>query len=259
MRTTFNIAAEVDLSSPGELTNHTRFQRGEEFLRLGLYDHASVEFESLRMALQADPINAYRLANYLVDLGFYRSAILAARQVLDAAGLTDATTLTAPQLFSHIRFGTYYSDLVIPAAQENGYHPLLVWSLMRQESFFERGAASSAGARGLMQIIPSTGEEVAARMGWPPGYTAADLDRPLVSINMGLNYLARQQDYLGGDLLAGLAAYNGGAGNASIWKELGGGDPDLFVEVIRLSEPRDYIRRIYENYQFLLCAHPRNM
>ena len=166
------------------------------------------------MAVQTDPINTYRLANYLVEMGFFRPAILAARQVLDQAGLADAATLTAPDLFTHIRFGTYYPDLVLPAAQENGFHPLLVWSLMRQESFFERSVRSSAGARGLMQIMPATGEEIASRMGWPAGFSMADLDRPLVSINLGLNYLPRQQDYLEGDLLAALAAYNGGPGNA---------------------------------------------
>jgi len=94
-------------------------------------------------------------------------------------------------------------------------------------------------------------------MGWPEGFTTADLDRPLVSITMGLSYLRRQQDYLDGDLLAALAAYNGGAGNASLWESLANGDPDLFLEVIRLEEPRNYIRRIYENYQIYqkLYAH----
>jgi soluble lytic murein transglycosylase len=257
MRATFGLPPETDLSTTGNLPNDDRFQRGNEFFRLGLYEQASEEFESLRMALAGNPADTFRLANYLAELGLYRPAILAARQVLDQANLSDAATLTAPDLFNHIRFGTYFSDLVIPAAQENGYHPLLVWSLMRQESFFERNARSSAGARGLMQIMPATGEEMAGRMGWPDGFTTQDLNRPLVSINMGLNYLRRQQDYLSGDLLSALAAYNGGAGNASIWQSLANGDPDLFLEVIRLEEPRNYIRRIFENYQIYqkLYAH----
>jgi soluble lytic murein transglycosylase len=252
MRSTFSLPPETDLSSPGSLASDPRFQRGNEFFRLGLYEQASAEFESLRTSLVADPVGTYLLTNYLTGLGLYRPAILAARQVLDQAGLTDTTTLTAPDLFSHIRFGTFFPDLVIKAAQENGYHPLLAWSLIRQESFFERNAESSAGARGLMQIMPATGDEMAGRMDWPDGFTTSDLDRPLVSINMGLSYLKRQQDYLGGDLLAALAAYNGGAGNASVWQSLANGDPDLFLEVIRLEETRNYIRRIYENYQIYL-------
>jgi soluble lytic murein transglycosylase len=249
MRSTFNITPEIDLSTPGELASDGRFQRGNEFWRMGLYEQASAEFEGLRLALQSNPANSYRLANYLADLGLYRPAILSARQVLDQASLTDAATLTAPDWFNHIRFGTYFADLVIPAAQANGFHPLLAWSLIRQESFFERSARSSAGARGLMQIMPATGEEIATRMGWPPEFTVKDLDRPLASIAMGLDYLARQQAYLDGDLFAALAAYNGGPGNALAWKNLSQGDQDLFLEIIRLEEPRNYIRRIYENYQ----------
>jgi soluble lytic murein transglycosylase len=119
---------------------------------------------------------------------------------------------------------------------------------MRQESLFERGIRSSVGARGLMQIMPTTGQEIFGRMGWPAGFTPNDLDRPLVSIRMGLDYLDDQRAYLGGDLYGALAAYNGGPGNAAVWHGLAGGDPDLFVEIIRFEETRRYIRSIYEIY-----------
>jgi len=248
MRSTFNLPPEVDLSNPGKLADDARFQRGQEFWKLGLFNEASQEFDSLRLSLQADPANLYRLANYLVDLGFYRPAILAARQVLDDSGMSDATNLQAPDLFSHIRFGTYYPDLVIPAAQSHNFHPLFVWSVIRQESFFERSIRSSAGARGLMQIVPSTGQDIANRIGWPPGYTADDLDRPLVNITLGLDYLNDQLNYLDGDIYAALAGYNAGPGNANEWKKLSANDPDLLLEIIRWDEPRQYIQRIYENY-----------
>jgi soluble lytic murein transglycosylase len=97
-----------------------------------------------------------------------------------------------------------------------------------------------------MQIIPSTGQETASILNWPSGYTVEDLYRPIVSINFGSNYLNRQIDYLNGDLYAALAAYNGGPGNSATWKSLAPNDPDLFLEVIRYAETRDYIRAIYE-------------
>jgi soluble lytic murein transglycosylase len=53
---------------------------------------------------------------------------------------------------------------------------------------------------------------------------------------------------LGGNLYASLAAYNAGPGNAIVWNELAGGDPDLLLEIIRFQETRDYIRYIYEIY-----------
>jgi soluble lytic murein transglycosylase len=99
-----------------------------------------------------------------------------------------------------------------------------------------------------MQIIPSTGQDIAARLGWPTDYTADDLDRPLVSITLGLDYLTDQLSYLQGDIYAALAGYNAGPGNANEWKKLSADDPDLFLEVIRWEEPRLYIQRIYENF-----------
>jgi soluble lytic murein transglycosylase len=74
------------------------------------------------------------------------------------------------------------------------------------------------------------------------------LYRPLVSVRFGTFYIAEQRDRFEGDLPAALAAYNAGPGNALIWRELAGGDPDLFVEVIRLQQPYDYIRTITEVY-----------
>jgi soluble lytic murein transglycosylase len=97
-----------------------------------------------------------------------------------------------------------------------------------------------------MQIIPSTGQELASQLNWPPGYLEVDLNRPMVSIPFGARYLSRQRDYFGNSLYTALAAYNGGPGNTIIWNELSQGDPDLLLEVIRADETRFYIRQIFE-------------
>jgi soluble lytic murein transglycosylase len=248
MRATFHLPAEIDLSNPGSLVEDPRYRRGMELWQLGLYVEARDEFESLRVAVEEDPASSYRLANILVDLGLYRSGILAARRVLTLAGMDDAATMNAPVYFNHIRFGTYFSDLIVPASQAYRLDPLLLFSIVRQESFFEGFANSSAGARGLMQIIPSTGQGIASQAGWPPDYTAEDLYRPVVSITFGADYLRTQIDYLDGDLYAALAAYNGGPGNALEWKKFANNDPDLFLEIVRFDETRLYIRNIYEIY-----------
>jgi len=244
--TTFNYSTGTDFSVPGPIASDPRFMRGQEFWNLGLFSQAEAEFSALRDEAINDPLASYRLAVYLSDLGVYRQAILAARQVLDLAGLDDAGTLTAPVLFSHIRFGTYFSDMVSPLAQGYGFDPLLIFSTLRQESLFDASIQSSAGAYGLMQVMPATGEEVAARLGWPVDFTQDDLLRPQVNLMLGLDYLARQRDNLGGDLYAALAAYNGGPGNAASWQVLAKGDPDLFVEVVRFDETRNYLMGIYE-------------
>lgn len=257
VRTVFNLPEGTNLSGPGPLQEDPRFQRGNELWRLGLYNEARLEFEDLREAVLEDPANTYRLANHLIEIGLYRSGILAARQVLTLAGMDDAETMSAPIYFNHLRFGPYFRELVIPASQTYNFHPLFLFSVMRQESLFEGFVRSSADARGLMQIIPSTGQEVAANAGWPPEYTSEDLYRPLVSVNLGCDYLNRQSAFLGGDMYAALAAYNGGPGNALAWQKLVPPDPDLYLEVIRFDETRTYIRRIYEIFNIYRQIYDR--
>jgi len=247
VRLTFGLAADTDLTGPGALGADPRLIRGTELWELGLKDDAKLEFESLRESASTSAVDSYRLANYLLDLGLYRSAIFAARQTLTLAGLDDHTeSMMAPPYFSHVRYGLYFPDLIIPYAQTEGFDPLFMFSVVRQESLFEGFVRSSAGARGLMQIVPSTGASIAGQLAWPPSYTEADLYRPDVSVRFGTHYLAANRDLLNGNIYAALAAYNGGPGNAVLWQQLAGDDPDLFLEIVRFEETRDYIRNIYE-------------
>jgi soluble lytic murein transglycosylase len=136
--------------------------------------------------------------------------------------------------------------LIIPEAQNYGHDPLFIYSIVRQESLFEGFVRSTAGAHGLMQVVPPTGAQLATELNWPPSYDAEDLYRPNVSVRFGSYYLRKNRDQLGGNLYAALAAYNAGPGNAIVWRELAGDDPDLLLEIIRFQETRDYIRFIYE-------------
>jgi soluble lytic murein transglycosylase len=156
--------------------------------------------------------------------------------------------MLAPPYFSHVRYGLYYSDLIVPAAQQNGFDPLFLFSVVRQESLFEGFVNSTAGARGLMQIVPSTGAGIAHALGWPINYDDSQLYRPNISVAFGTYYLASGRKSVDGDLYAALAAYNAGLGNALDWQKLGQGDPDLFLESVRYEESRQYIRNIYEIY-----------
>jgi soluble lytic murein transglycosylase len=249
VRLKFNLPANTDLSGPGALASDPRFIRGMELWELGFYDEARLEFESLREAVSASPADTFRLANYLIDIGLYRSGIMAARQVLTLAGYDEhSASLQVADYFNHLRYGTYFRELVEPAAQLNGFDPLFLFSVMRQESLFEGFVRSTAGARGLMQIIPETGADVATRLGWPLSFEPDMLYRPIVSVKLGTYYLASNRIYLNGDMYGALAAYNAGPGNALAWQELSGDDLDLFLEVVRPAETRDYIRSIYEIY-----------
>lgn len=246
-RITFNLPTDTDLSNPGALAQDPRFVRGTELWELGMYDEARLEFESLRESVALNAADSFRLANHLLDIGLYRSAIFAMRQVLTLAGLeSQSASLGAPPYFNHVRYGLYYHDLIIKQSQTYGLDPLFMFSVIRQESLFEGFVRSTAGAHGLMQIIAPTGAQIAGELGWPLNYKEEDLYRPIVSVRFGAYYMDKNRDQLGGNLYAALAAYNGGPGNAIAWNQLAGNDLDLFLEVVRFEETRNYIRFIYE-------------
>jgi soluble lytic murein transglycosylase len=246
MHQTFNLPPEEDLNDISPLLSDPRFIRGAELWNLELFEYSKEEFTNLRLDLFSNPANNYRLANYLIDIGLYYTGIQATRDVLDAAGYDPAGTLSAPLYFSHIRFGHYFSDVVLPVTQEYNYDPLLFYSIMRRESLFESFIISSAGAGGLMQIWPPTGEAVFNQINWPPNYHTEDIYRPLVSVKYGAYILDELRRRFNNNWYAILAGYHAGPDNASIWLSLAPDDPDLFVEVIRFSDTRDYIRWIYE-------------
>jgi soluble lytic murein transglycosylase len=246
LRVTFNLPPDTDLSNPGALTSDPRFIRGTEFWLLGLPDESRSEFDDLRTSIEANPADCYRLANYLLDLGFYYPAVFTIRQVLTLAGMNSQTqTLAAPAYFNHFRYGLYYKDLILLFSQRVGLDPLILWSVMRQESLFDK-YANSGYAIGLMQIAPGTGQFIVENHGWPPNYSSSDLDRPIINIGLGATYLMDQRNRFDGELFTTLAAYNAGPEAAAIWRDLSGPDPDLFLEVVRYQETRNYIASIYE-------------
>jgi soluble lytic murein transglycosylase-like protein len=109
-----------------------------------------------------------------------------------------------------------------------------------------------------MQITEETGVYIAENFGWPPDYTFADLDRPMINIRMGAKYFKYYFEKYNGKVSAALASYNAGDGNSQVWVALAGEDVDLFLEVIRFDETSNYIRFIRENYAIYqdIYTHP---
>jgi soluble lytic murein transglycosylase len=79
---------------------------------------------------------------------------VAAADVLNAA---QVSTLDAPAYIARMRYPAYFHELITSEAQSYGFDPLLLLALIRQESLFNTAAVSTASARGLTQVIPSTG------------------------------------------------------------------------------------------------------
>lgn len=136
-----------------------------------------------------------------------------------------------------------------PWKPKEGYKvdPALIHAIMRQESGFDSGATSKKGAKGLMQVMPTTASDVAGEDG-----DETALDNPQTNLEIGQRYLEEllASKEVDGDLFALLIAYNAGPGNLAKWKKSvpENDDPLLFIETIPSGQARDYVERVLANY-----------
>ena len=143
-----------------------------------------------------------------------------------------------------------FPEVGIPPAYRR--HWAAAHGIIRQESSFERSAVSSANARGMMQLIPSTAQIEARRLGVPFSVPRLTSD-PDYNILLGTAHLSRLMDNFGGNLVLVAVAYNAGPGRVPQWIAANG-DPrrpgtDVveWIENIPFSETRNYVQRVVEN------------
>jgi len=163
-------------------------------------------------------------------------------------GVLVARRARADGSFDYKRSG--FPEVRVPGAQQR--HWTIVHAIARQESLFDRQAVSSAGARGLMQLMPGTAREVSGRLGVP--YNAGRLTSdPEYNVLLGSTYFASLLDQWGGNYPLAIASYNAGAGNVRRWVRENG-DPRTssvamidWIEQIPFFETRNYVQRVLEN------------
>ncbi len=232
-------------SLPAKIARSDDLRQAERLLSIGLRRQALNAYDRVRAAVWQDPVALAQMALYFHEQGFHG---LAARSAARLASLWPGGTLAkAPTSLRHLAYPLAYADLLSREAQAYDLDPLLLAALIRQESLFEPVAESYAGARGLGQVMPATGEGIARNLSMD-GFVLDDLYRPWVSVRFGAYYLSLQLSRFDNQVLMGLAAYNGGPGNTLNWQAAGGDDLDLFVEVITASQSRIYLQRVYEQY-----------
>lgn len=149
-----------------------------------------------------------------------------------------------------------YYQSILDWAGKRQLNPLLVTSLIRQESRFEPEIRSPVGATGLMQVMPETGEWVADKI----ALEEYSLTNPNDNLNLGTWYLDyTHQEYSNNSLLA-VASYNAGPGNVTKWmREYNVSDPDVFVEKIPFPETKGYVESVFSNYWNYLRIYNPNI
>ena len=247
-----NVSADI---SP-DLANDPLLKRGMELWSVGMWSDARAEFDALHKQRRDDPVALLQLAFYYQNAQIYRSSLLAATRLIYIKD--DISILTIPHAILRLAFPIHFSDLLLPLSQQNGLDPLLVAALIRQESSFDPTVISVANARGLMQFVPATAQDMANQLNWPD-YKLDDLYRPMVSIAFGTHYLSAMREYQGGSDVGAMLSYNAGPGIAKQWLDRAGGDLEALYETIDYSESQSYLDFIYTNhfiYQQLYTANP---
>jgi peptidoglycan lytic transglycosylase len=183
-------------------------------------------------------------------------------RALAVAGAVLAGILLAMPLFqkavNELSLPLAYSNVIRQQAAEKHLDPALIAAVIYAETKFDP-RPSSAGAEGLMQILPGTAEYLARRSG-ATTFAISDLGTPAVNIAYGSYYLRYLLDHYGGSEMLALAAYNGGMTNVDRWiaqaRSQGG---QLSVDQIPFPETRAYVQRVLKAQQDYRHTYARQL
>jgi soluble lytic murein transglycosylase len=208
----------------------------------GLNDYIAAE-------IAADPDSsswsALAEAQIYASYGETYRAMRALKKALPYAA--SAPIKSIPLAYWHILFPKAWWDTIKTESAKNNLDPYLVASLIRQESEFNPSVVSYANAYGLMQLLPSTGKQMAKEEGIAHFETFQLLD-PEMNIRLGCRYLRQMLDKLGGVPEYALAAYNAGDYRVVDWEAAGPySGIDEFVESIPFTQTREYVQAILRN------------
>jgi soluble lytic murein transglycosylase len=156
---------------------------------------------------------------------------------------------TEPPWYARLWYPLKYESIVRGHAAHYDLNPALLAAVIEQESKFDAGARSSAGAIGLMQLQPATAKGIALRTGGSK-FVLSDLDDPELNVRYGAWYLHHLLQKYGNERLA-LAAYNAGQQNVDRWRAAG--------EDVQFSETRAYIDRVERLKDIYRRAYPAQL
>jgi len=231
-------------SQNGEAGLH--LEKAVKLFELGLRTDGVSEFIKARSVKTDEKYFWYDAALIAYGEGLYDQAISVSKIYFkDAvAGLTEMQD----PLFWNMAYPQGYMNAVTYEAKKNDLDPLIVYAIIKEESSYNPLAVSSAGAVGLMQIMPATGEFIAGKISLN-NYNDSFLTDYRVNVKLGSWYLAYVLSKFDWNLVKALAAYNGGPGNVSKWEEkIGDLEDDEFIESIPLWETKEYVKKVLRSY-----------
>jgi soluble lytic murein transglycosylase len=193
--------------------------------------------------------------------------LLAAAEFARRNGVLDRMVSTSERTREEFhfaqRFPMPFSDNMKAATKKLGLDMPWTYGLVRQESRFVMDARSSAGASGLMQLMPATAKLVAKKIGLT-NYSSSQINSLETNILLGTHYLKMMMDEFGHSQTLATAAYNAGPGRPRAWRSrlTRTVEGAIFAETIPFNETRDYVKKVMSNatyYAALTEEHSQSL
>lgn len=211
------------------VASHAGLARARELFALDQVHEARQEW--LYASRNLTPAQLQAAGNLAAQWGWHRSGIQA---MIDAQAWNDL----------QVRFPRAYEDIVERQAQSQDVDPNLLFAIARQESAFAPDARSSAGAMGLMQLMPATARQTARKAGIR--YNKRDLLTPETNIALGSRYFKEMLSRFENNAAHAAAAYNAGPHRVDRWLADGRNQlpADVWIETIPFTETRGYVQNV---------------
>jgi soluble lytic murein transglycosylase len=229
------------------LSAYPSYRKTLELMYLDLKKEAAAELWSLQDLMPKRFGALLGLSKAFFELGDFHSSLLVVLRNFDRQLERPSSRL--PDDLWLLAYPQGYWQSIMAAARRQGVDPYFVAAIIREESQFRIDALSPAGARGVMQVMPATGEWI-ARLTGLRDFDRAKLFEADTNISMGTWYLAHLMKRFKGDLVLVSAAYNAGPEAVAGWIGKSGpaAEKDAFVERIPFMETRGYVKKVLRNY-----------
>ena len=259
----FHLVSLVKEDAAGAADTNTHRTLANQLLTLGLYDEGLPEFLTARTTVPAASVNTqtanaskagptltdedYTIAVYALKGHIPNRAVRFAEQYWRTVP-ADYVLELAPRQLVELLYPVPYRDSLLKHAPSRNVDPRFVLSIARQESRFQADAKSVAAARGMMQFIAATGNEVAGQLKLSK-FDQDDLYDPDTAILFGSQYLRSLFQQFPNQPEAVAASYNGGADNMTRWMDRSRSkEPERYVPEIGFTQSKDYVYRVMSNF-----------
>ena len=218
----------------------------ENLLQLELYDEALPELLAARPANRT-PDEDYTLATLSLRAAMPNRAVRFGEQTWRSVP-ADFVIELVPRELVELLYPAPFAESLLKHAASRNVDPRFVLSIARQESRFQADAKSVAAARGMMQFIPSTADQIATELNLR-NFNQDDLYNADTAILFGSQYLANLFKQFPDQPQAVAGSYNGGADNLARWiSRSRANEPDRYVPEIGFTQTRDYVYKVMANF-----------